>query len=209
MEHEYYEKGVYTFFNKNVGTKTRLMGELLDDISSIHTLSGAKLLDVGCGEGALLDLAKSHGANVKGIEPSPQVVSKLKNRGLDGFAGLLEDYEPEAGESWDIITMFLVLDAMMDPVAELKRIRSLIADDGVLAILTGSRFLTPFFTPPRQGYGGMVPRIVRPRLKKFMPYGKEWENHPYYFTRNSLLAMLAVAGFQVDASKNLAIFGLI
>ena len=66
----------------------------------------------------------------------------------------------------------------------------------MLAILTGSRYKTPFFTKPAFGYGGVVPRIVRDPLVKFRPEADWADYHPYFFTRKTLLAMLKVAGFE-------------
>ena len=96
------------------------------------------VLDVGCGEGALLSrIRKSYQtANLFGFEPSPNYAShagKVSDAtvivgGLDEFAAAC------ATERFDIITISHVLEHILDPVDLLKRLKNLLKPGGVIYI---------------------------------------------------------------------------
>lgn len=69
---------------------------------TLSTLSFQTLLDVGCGSGAYLEALQSHFPSVraKGIDLSPQMVSRTKQRGIEAEAVDLCDEK----EHYDVIT---------------------------------------------------------------------------------------------------------
>jgi SAM-dependent methyltransferase len=91
-------------------------------------------------------------------------------------AGSIEDALIEAGR-YDVITLFDVLEHLVDPVSVLRKLRLGLAPGGLLAI-----------TVP--DFGGWWARISGPRW----PFVTPWE-HVLYFTRRSLRATLQQAGF--------------
>jgi len=52
---------------------------------------GEKILDIGCGEGALTEKIAGRGASVVGIDNSPEMVAAAKERGLDARLLSVED----------------------------------------------------------------------------------------------------------------------
>ena len=88
---------------------------------------GARVLDVGCGEGALLELLVArNGVDGRGIEISPQGVSACLARGLSVMQGDADrdlDYFPE--QAFDYVILSQTLQAVLNPrhvLGELMRI---------------------------------------------------------------------------------------
>jgi 2-polyprenyl-3-methyl-5-hydroxy-6-metoxy-1,4-benzoquinol methylase len=92
---------------------------------------GARLLDVGCGEGAFLEWARAAGWEAVGVEPDPAAVAAARSRGLTVHAGTVEALRSEAS-SFDVVTLSHVLEHVHDPRALLKSIRDLLKPGGLL-----------------------------------------------------------------------------
>ena len=58
---------------------------------------GARLLDLGCGNGKFLTLARSGGWDVLGVDPDPKAVMVARSRGLDVRLGGVEVLNSMAG----------------------------------------------------------------------------------------------------------------
>ena len=56
----------------------------------IGTSAAGRLLDVGCHLGMFLDVAREHGWDVTGVEPSRWSVERARERGLDVRHGTLD-----------------------------------------------------------------------------------------------------------------------
>jgi 2-polyprenyl-3-methyl-5-hydroxy-6-metoxy-1,4-benzoquinol methylase len=94
--------------------------------------TGQRLLDVGCGAGWFLRIAKRLGAEVKGIEPSAVGAARARLAGLDVYQGTLEDYLQGEGRNdrFDVITANHVIEHAPNPVATLHSMRVLLAPGG-------------------------------------------------------------------------------
>jgi SAM-dependent methyltransferase len=91
-----------------------------------------RLLDVGCGTGLFLHLAQQRGLRVKGIELSGSAAAYARhNYALDVQEGTVESVEL-APQSFDIITMWHVLEHLPDPVATLRHLDAALAPGGLL-----------------------------------------------------------------------------
>lgn len=92
-----------------------------------------RLLDVGCGTGDFLLTAKNNGWDIKGIEPNPQAReianSKTKNA-VSNIEGLL-DLEKH---SFDVITLWHVLEHLPNLEAHIQLFQSLLKPNGRLII---------------------------------------------------------------------------
>jgi len=88
---------------------------------------GSRVLDVGCGEGALLELlSRENGVDGRGIEISPQGVSACLARGLSVIQGDADrDLSDFPTQAFDYVILSQTLQAVQRPkhvLAELLRI---------------------------------------------------------------------------------------
>jgi len=93
-----------------------------------------RILDVGCGDGSLLKFLKESGWQVFGVEPH-ETSSRYAQEvlGLNVFPGRLDEANyPE--ESFDVITLFHVLEHLPDPAETLEKSRPLLRKDGFLLV---------------------------------------------------------------------------
>ena len=96
---------------------------------------GARLLEVGCGPGLLLDEARKSGFDVLGLEPSSHAAAHARDRlGLAVREEALE--EAQLGGGFDAVVMADVLEHLDDPVDAIDRCAALLAPDGALLIAT-------------------------------------------------------------------------
>jgi SAM-dependent methyltransferase len=135
------------------------------------------VLDIGCGEGLFLKEVKGSVGSVFGVEPTP-ISADYSRRvlNLDVRQGMIEDIE-FPGESFDIVTMFHVLEHVENPASVLKKIRDWIKPGGCLVI--------------------EVPNIGSPTARH---KGSSWEliypEHRFHFNPRSIKYLLEREGFK-------------
>jgi SAM-dependent methyltransferase len=130
-------------YEPHVGTKKERLGWLrrIDyrygvekryrAIMRYHPRPG-RMLDVGCGPGAFLDGMREHGWEVEGIEPGIRPATYASEElGLQVRNTTLEDADLEPA-SFDLVTMWNVLEHLSDPQRALRRIREALRPDGLL-----------------------------------------------------------------------------
>ena len=94
-----------------------------------------KLLDVGAATGFFLTLARRRGWTVQGVEVSPHAAQMARDKGLDVRTGIIGTVEFEP-QSFDVVTMWDVIEHMENPRLELDCIARLLKPSGILAINT-------------------------------------------------------------------------
>ncbi|MDE3056654.1 MAG: class I SAM-dependent methyltransferase [Bacteroidota bacterium] len=145
----------------------------------LKKISGSgTLLDVGCGLGFFLKSATEQNYHGYGIDISAAaLLFAQKEFGLACGRKSIDEILAER-RTFDIITLWHVLEHFLNPAAELKKIRSLLNDDGVCII--------------------EVPNL---HSIEFMLSRKKWKggNHPLYhrtfFTAPTLEDTLLQSGF--------------
>lgn len=118
---------------------------------------GRRVLDVGFGSGAFLDLAASAGWQAFGCDPDPTAVENARARGLDVRLGGVEAWADDEA-CFDAITMSHVIEHVHDPVATIRAVHRLLRPGGQFYIDTpnsdalGHQHYGPFWLgldPPR------------------------------------------------------------
>jgi len=102
--------------------------------NAIKRKGGGRLLDVGCGYGVFLNLAKDKGWEVYGVEPSIDACQYTQNKlGLSVFCGELKEASfPK--DHFDVVTLWNVLDHTINPLEQLLEIKRILRDGGLLFI---------------------------------------------------------------------------
>jgi len=138
-----------------------------------------RLLDIGCGVGANLQVLQGQGWDVQGIDFSDHAVTIAREK-LEGrvYAGTLET-APYSDGSFDIVLMSHTLEHMLSPVATLARVRQLLQPDGMVVIA--------------------VPNAGSLEARVFKRWWFPWElpRHFYHFDKPTLSETLRKAGFRV------------
>ncbi|PIY82990.1 MAG: hypothetical protein COX96_03200 [Candidatus Omnitrophica bacterium CG_4_10_14_0_2_um_filter_44_9] len=138
---------------------------------------GAKILDVGCGDGSFLALA-SKKFICSGIEISGHLANLAKAReGINIKLGnfLEADF---VGEKYDGITLISLLEHLTDPAGTFQKCFDLLNDKGVLLVKTVN-------------YGCANRKIKKENWTGFRP-----PDHVVYFDASNLKRMLEKIGFK-------------
>ena len=114
--------------------RRRTARRLLDLIAA-HVPAG-RLLDVGCGHGLLVDEAARRGYAAEGLEPARDAAAHARDTlGLSVRELAIEDPVLDT-ERFDVVVLADVLEHVEDPCATLDRCTALLADGGVLLVIT-------------------------------------------------------------------------
>jgi 2-polyprenyl-3-methyl-5-hydroxy-6-metoxy-1,4-benzoquinol methylase len=140
--------------------------------------SSARLLDVGCGNGGFLRLAKNAGWLVAGVEPDP--IAREFALAFGDVRSTVDEWDGEEAQ-FEYVTMSHVIEHVHDPAATLRAIFKLLKPGGGLYIQT--------------------PNINAPTHLRF---GRAWRGletprHLQLFTASSLAECLARQDF-IDIS---------
>lgn len=139
-----------------------------------------RVLDVGCAAGFFLAVMAERGWQVEGVELSPAIAAHACERlGPSRIhVGRLEDADFAPG-SFDLVTLWDVVEHVEDPVALLKRVSSLVRPGGAVLIET-------------QNVGSRFARLL----------GSSWQHykhleHLYHFSPETVSRLLHDAGLEV------------
>src|SRR3954466_1296493 len=101
------------------GRRRILKGLLRQIVSDSGAVGRPRILDVGCGTGANLELLGEFG-DAEGVDVSPDALHFCRDRGLDKVhLGAAEEL-PFGDETFDIVTALNVVEHLDDDVAGLK-----------------------------------------------------------------------------------------
>jgi SAM-dependent methyltransferase len=151
---------------------------------SVRAPRGLRLLDVGCSSGLFLDEVRAEGFEVSGAELSADTAAFARSHfGLDVHPGDWRD-AGHADGSFDVITLFDVIEHLPDPLGELRALRRLLKPGGLLLQSTPN-------------IDGLFPRLSY-RLAKRLDYWPHPEPpyHLYQFSDRTLAEITERAGYE-------------
>lgn len=188
-----YNKGMYKEYLNADEIKNATFSYRLEKVLEIYRKHNKslppkiRLFDVGCSNGRFIEIAMKQGFDAWGLEFSENAIAAaspdIQSRIYKGDAN-------EIGKlnlgTFDIITAFDLVEHVFDPVAFLKSVRQLAANNSVLV----------FATPDASS-------IIRPLM------GRNWSmlqpfQHTVLLSRKSALRLLEAAGLElisIDSTK--------
>ncbi|UCD33221.1 MAG: class I SAM-dependent methyltransferase [Desulfobacterales bacterium] len=138
-----------------------------------------KLFDIGCGYGFFLQEMNIRGWQVSGLEISKTGRQFARNTmDLTVFSEPLEHLSLP-NNAFDVVTLFYVIEHVLDPLLLLKEINRILKSNGLVLIRW------PHTTP--------IVKILGPLSKKLDLYHTPF--HLYDFSLNTMASFLAYAGF--------------
>ena len=153
-------------------------GKCLDMIERVWKGAPGRLLDIGTGGGSFPFMASKRGWTAEGCEPNRWLCEWARDHyGLTIHPGTVFDQDYPA-KSYDIVTLWDVLEHTPDPKTEVREAHRLLTEDGLLVI-------------NYPDIGSWAARVM----------GRSWvfllDVHLYYFTRASIRKLLEDAGFEI------------
>ncbi|MEM7425995.1 MAG: methyltransferase domain-containing protein [Pseudomonadota bacterium] len=145
--------------------------------------AGERILDLGCGDGALTEQLVSAGCDVVGVDSSQNFVTACKERGLD--ARLMDGQALEFEGEFDAVFSNAALHWMTDPEAVIGGARR--------ALKPGGRFVAEF-----GGHGNVAAIVTAMRAVALSRGADPASAYRWYFpTPAEYGGLLSAAGFDV------------
>jgi SAM-dependent methyltransferase len=168
--------GAYSQYEEDKRFVQKNMYTILTRI--LRFTSSGRLLDVGCAHGFFVELALSRGFDAYGFDPSSYAISqahkflngRLKESSIAGVS--------YPNNSFDILCAFDVVEHLKDPIADLKKLHTLLIKNGLMVISTGNIEST-------------AARILGSRWTFYNP-----PQHLMYFSKKTLSRVLDASGFE-------------
>ena len=175
---EGYEGGTDELFVSQARGREITFGKCLDLIERVWAAPRGRLLDIGTGSGAFPFMASKRGWLADGCEPNRWLCEwALAEYGLPIRPGTVFDQNYPA-KTYDVVTLWDVLEHTPDPKAEVAEARRLLRDEGLLVV-------------NYPDIGSWIARLM----------GRSWvfllDVHLYYFTRATIRKLLEDAGFEI------------
>lgn len=161
------------------------------NLRALRSFAGSgRLLDIGCSTGLFLRALRDIGWVGQGLEYSPDSSRIAREQhGLDVKTGELRPDTYAAG-SFDIVTMWDVIEHVPDPCATLVQIHRILADDGQVLLKTPNA-------------DGLYPRVSLRLANRLGFWGHaEPPGHLFQFSVASLSTLAGRAGFRVVAVRH-------
>ena len=115
----------------NIVKKTNIKNKF--NIAVGNKQSAVRILDIGCGVGDFLNYAKEKGCDITGIEPNDDA-RKIAEKKLNIKVFSPAELENLPDNSFDIITMWHVLEHVADLKTEIHHLQRLLKNDGRLIL---------------------------------------------------------------------------
>ena len=193
---EFYETGQYrelleeSLESNSAVSEQDMMQHFTLKVLYPTSLRDAKILDVGCGAGSLLDMLSNVSSSQIGIEPCGPYLEALTKRGHKVYPSVSKAIEDQV-EMVDYGFSIQVIEHVKNPIEFLKDIRKLIKPGGRLLISTPNR-------------EDILMTLLKEKFYQFF-YRTQ---HRWYFDENSLIKCAELSGFNVRKVSFIHRYGL-
>ena len=190
---KYYQEGHGSYevtYTEEEKTWLRLRDLVSGKMRSLLGGRCRRMLDIGCGEGWLMDAFHRAGCEVRGLDYSSAGIAKLHPHLLPRLTqgDLYENMETliRGGQRYDAVSCCNVMEHVLDPSGLLGKLRQVLAPTGYLVVIVPNDFSALHEHLLAGGF-----------IKK--PWWLRYPDHISYFNKASMECFLADHGFAVDA----------
>jgi len=156
-------------------------------LNELRQLERGRLLDIGCGEGVLLENAQRLGFNVTGVDFSGQAVEMCHKKNLQAICLDIEGQELPFNEEFDIVVAAEIIEHLFDYYRFLASVNNCLKEKGLLFLTTPN---SSWFVYRALYLLGKTPTQIQSPL------------HLRFFSLSHLLSICRDQGFRLE--KNLA-----
>ena len=140
-----------------------------------------RLLDVGAYSGVFVEAAQARGWDAWGLEPCRWALDLARSRGVNMIEGSLDTATIQP-QSFDVVTMWDVIEHVTDPLGQLRAVHGLLRPGGLAVVHT-------------MDMSSLFAKIMGRRWPWLMAM------HIYYFTPRTLGSLAEKAGLRVITSR--------
>ncbi len=135
------------------------------------------IIDVGCGDGYFLEVAKKRKWNVFGSEFTPEAIKVCQGKGIQMTPSPLDPnhYKPDF---FDVITSFEVIEHINTPIQELKSFSAILRRGGIVYVTTPN-------------FNSISRNILKAKWNII-----EYPEHLSYYTKKTLMFMFHKSNFK-------------
>lgn len=180
-----YDHAYYAPWEGQVRHRDRIWRRRIERVERLCSPPG-RLLDVGCGTGDFLRVARGRSWQVSGTEISPHAVKAAAAEGLEVKPGEVWEAGFSSG-AFDVVTCWHVIEHVADPRRVLEEIRRVLKSGGWLVLATPNlddRIFRVAYVLAR----GRWPPLFEP---------DERELHLFHFSARTLRELVTAAGLEV------------
>jgi 2-polyprenyl-3-methyl-5-hydroxy-6-metoxy-1,4-benzoquinol methylase len=176
-----YTEGEDPAYVSQLKARERTFAASLEEIERAARGKG-RLLDIGTAAGAFVAAARDRGWHAEGCEPNRWLAEwGARHYGVRIRQGSVFDQQYDEG-SFDVVTLWDVIEHTTDPRAVLERCRALLKPGGILVV-------------NYPDIGSWIARVL----------GRRWlfltSVHLYYFDRRTIRLMLEETGYRVETVR--------
>ncbi|MBC7843289.1 MAG: class I SAM-dependent methyltransferase [Gemmatimonadaceae bacterium] len=158
-----------------------------------HVPIGARVLDVGCGTGALATMLRDvRKVTVFGVEPDADRAALAAARGIEVHHGVLTPALAERIGQFDVVIYADVLEHLPDPLTELRTALPFVAPGGQILV-----------SVPNIAHWSVRVDLLRGRFR-YAEYGIMDATHLRWFTEETTRQLMAQAGIDVASVQQTA-----
>ncbi len=186
LEHHYDEAYYSEWISSQRVPREGLWENRLDELLQYNRKG--RLLDVGCGDGTFLRLAKEAGFEVNGTEFSEYAAKRIeKLYSVPVFMGTLHEAEYPSGY-FDVVTLYHVIEHVDNPARYLSETHRILRDGGLLVVAC----------PNVESYIFNLTYLLV-KGKRFQLFStQDKEIHLYHFSPKTLKMVLKKSGFSLS-----------